>query len=143
MSESHLSDLTPHHMETIRKVLNRLNLGKSDPVFSFSTDCLKAGSATLLINSFLIHGSLPIKLTAQLQYGDASLVAFLWIVFKGGVRYARYGQTTLLQPKQAHNWSNKTGQFVETIVLTSQHPLQAYWLQSISPRAPHPASLVI
>ena len=25
--------------------------------------------------------------------------------------------------KQAHNWSYKTGKFVETIVLTSQHPL--------------------
>ena len=45
--------------------------------------------------------------------------------------------------KQAHNWSYKTGKFVETIVLTSQPPLQAYWLQSISPRAPHPTSLVI
>ena len=50
---------------------------------------------------------------------------------------------TLNKVKQAHNWSYKTGQFVETIVLTSLHPLQAYWLQSISPRAPHPASLVI
>ena len=78
------------NLKTIRKVLNRLNPGKSDPVFSFSTDCLKAGSATLLdhlallIKSFLINGSLPIKLTAQLQYGVATLVTFLWIVFWGG-----------------------------------------------------------
>ena len=66
------------------------------------------------------------------SYGLVLVICYTYILFEG-----------LSTTKQAHNWSYKTGQFVETIVLTSQHPLQAYWLQSISPRAPHPASLVM
>jgi hypothetical protein len=52
-------------MEEVKKAAAALKPGKGDPVFSFSSDCLKLNSdilseyITLMIRSFLIHGYIP------------------------------------------------------------------------------------
>ena len=65
ISEVSLEDVKKVTADEVKKATERLKPGKSDPSFSFSSDCLKINSRTLLdylaimIQSFLIHGHVP------------------------------------------------------------------------------------
>ena len=58
-SLKHVAKVTP---EVFKEAAHKLKSGKSDPVFSFSSDCFKNGTDSLydklalILQSFLIHG---------------------------------------------------------------------------------------
>ena len=58
-SLKHVAKVTP---EVVKEAAHKLKSGKSDPVFSFSSDCFKNGTdslydkLSLILQSFLIHG---------------------------------------------------------------------------------------
>ena len=60
-----LSDVNKVNKEEVKKAAAALKPGKGDPVYSFSSDCLKVESETLseytaiLIRSFLLHNYIP------------------------------------------------------------------------------------
>jgi hypothetical protein len=65
LKKHHLEDIDKVTAEEIRKAAAKLKPGKSDPSFSFFSDCLKINSSLLhdytasMIRSFLIHGYIP------------------------------------------------------------------------------------
>ena len=65
ISKESISDVNRVTMEEVRKATAALKPGKGDPVFSFSSDCLKVNSdilvefITIMIKSFLIHSYIP------------------------------------------------------------------------------------
>jgi hypothetical protein len=61
----HLKDIDKVTPEEIKKAAVKLKPGKSDPVYTFSSDCLKTNSALLaehtasMIKIYLVHGHIP------------------------------------------------------------------------------------
>jgi hypothetical protein len=61
----HLKDIDKVTPEEIKKAAVKLKPGKSDPVYTFSSDCLKTNSPLLaehtasMIKSYLVHGHIP------------------------------------------------------------------------------------
>ena len=61
----HLSDIEKVTPDEIRKASAKLKPGKSDPVYTFSSECLKTNSVRLeehishMIKSYLVHGYIP------------------------------------------------------------------------------------
>jgi hypothetical protein len=68
VDEKSLIDVNKVTPEIVREAAHKLKSGKSDPVFSFYSDCLKNGTKSLyenlsiILQSFLIHGHLTILL---------------------------------------------------------------------------------
>ena len=65
INEASIEDVEKVTPDEVRKAAERLKPGKSDPSYSFSSDCLKVKSDLLseylakLIQSFLVHGYVP------------------------------------------------------------------------------------
>ena len=62
VNKKSLEDVTRVTPEIVKKAAHKLNSGKSDPSFTFSSDCIKNGSNNLyvrlseLLQGFMIHG---------------------------------------------------------------------------------------
>ena len=65
ISEKSLEDVNKVTIEEVKKATAALKPGKGDPIYSFSSDCMKVSSELLaehissMIKSFLIHGHIP------------------------------------------------------------------------------------
>ena len=65
LSNHNMKDVDKVNVEVIKKAASKLKPGKGDPVYSFSSDCLKTNSSLLsehtaaIIKSFLVHGYIP------------------------------------------------------------------------------------
>jgi hypothetical protein len=66
LTNQNLKDVDKVTTEEIKKAASNLKAGKGDPVYFFSSDCLKTKSsllpehtARMMIKSFLIHGYIP------------------------------------------------------------------------------------
>ena len=68
VNETSLDDVDKVTPEIVKKAVQKLKSGKSDPTFSFSSDCFKNGTENLfarlseLIQGFLIHGHVTLGL---------------------------------------------------------------------------------
>ena len=65
LKQRNIEDIDKVTSEEVKKAAKKLKPGKSDPIFSFSSDCLKSSSNILheytatMIRSFLMHGYIP------------------------------------------------------------------------------------
>ena len=62
VNQAHLKDVEKVTPELVKEALSHLNSNKADPIYSFSSDCLKNGPdslythLSLALQSFLVHG---------------------------------------------------------------------------------------
>ena len=65
LKQRNIEDIDKVTSEEVKKAAKKLKPGKSDPIFSFSSGCLKSSSNILheytatMIRSFLMHGYIP------------------------------------------------------------------------------------
>ena len=94
VSDKSLDDIKLVTPEVVKKAAHKLKSGKSDPVYSYSSDCFKNSSdemfkkLSIIIQSFLVHGPITqILLLATLvplikdKLGSTNIIAvFLAVV---------------------------------------------------------------
>ena len=68
VNQSHLKDVEKVTPELVKEAAKHLNNNKSDPIYSFTSDCLKNGPDSLFrhlsiaLQSFLVHGHVTLFL---------------------------------------------------------------------------------